>query len=598
MMKKHIRLIVSFMLLLFGATAVDAADDKPGAYLRYENAGPAIEAVIPAKLKTGTGLAVTIYQTIRKIGQRIARESDVPDCAQTHALDRICKQQLASGRMEVTYLFPSTPESADKYSIAVSFTDENGKDIDELIKVSTENADIKPEVIAFDPGKKFYTATGFEKLRSRPNGVIKVTLNFPEQDGPGDTDAYIQERIDRVHDWLERTMRDPERSAAVRIEPLSKELDGNSPLVYTIMGVAYDPYEKEQAKEIRRINIFLVTDEDLPSCEFAAEVTFPNAPDELSSPITGKFKGVGTIATPSAAKSGDDRKLELREFKSNLDAAIAFTTSVQDKQVGRTRVRQRDSNTVFDLMFAPILNKALDVDAVHLLTPFFIDAKVSNGKITEKSLSLNRILIGTEYSIRWRPDDGTFNKYIFAFQGVNASDRDFKRAEAKLAFEFRPLFNKWNDPLGVQYVEPAPPTILIPENGPKDIPTGWFGYQIQPFAGFELGRVYRAKRTAFTTEDTDRNLRRFYFGTDMLFNITRHANLKLSDTFYFRGESRSGRERNYFKGEVEIPLLISTRTAQSVFFSFERGDLPPFVSPSVNSLKIGYRITSNLFGGR
>jgi len=597
-MEKHVYRLACVAILFLFVHSIEAADDKPGAYLRYENIGPAIEAVIPAKLKPGTALAVTIYQTVRKVGQRIAKETDVPDCGLTHAPDTLCKQQLASGRIEVTYLFPSTPESADKYSIAFSFTDDRGKDVDELIRVSTENADIKPEIIAFDPAKKFYTETGFEKLRSRPNGVIKVTLNFPEQDGPGDTDAYIQERIDRVHDWLERTMRDPVRSAAIRIEPLVKELDGNEPLTYTLKGAAYDPYEKEQAEGIRRINIFLVTDENLPSCEFAAEVTFSNAPDELSSPITGKFKGVGTIATPSASKAGSDRTLELREFRSNFDAAIAFTTSVQNKQIGRTTVRQRDSNTVFDMMFAPILNKALDVDAVHLLTPFFIDAKVSNGKITEKSLSLNRILIGTQYSIRWRPDDGTFNKYIFAFQGVNASDRDFKRAEAKLAFEFRPIFNKWNDPLGVQYVEPAPPTVLIPENGPKDIPTGWFGYQIQPFAGFELGRVYRAKRTAFTTEDSDRNLRRLYFGTDLLFNITRHANLRLTDTFYYRGERRSGRERNYFKGEVEVPLLISTRTAQSVFFSFERGDLPPFVSPSVNSLKIGYRITSNLFGGR
>jgi hypothetical protein len=597
-MNKHHHRLATFAAFFVFPLAALSADVTPGAYLRYENIGPAIEAVIPAKIRSGTGLAVTIYQTVRKVGQRIAKESDVPDCGPAHEVARICKRELDNGRLEVVYLFPSAPESADKYSIAFSFTDQDGKDVDDLIKVSAENAEIKPEITAFDPAKKFYTATGFEKIRSQHNGVIKVTLNFPEQDGPGDTDAYIQQRIDLVHDWLERAMRDPVNSAAIRIEPLSKELDGNVPLTFTLKGATYDPYDRDQARDIRRINIFLVTDQELPSCEFAAEITFQNAPDELSSPITGKFKGVGTIALPNASKAGSDKTLELREFRSNFDASIAFTTSVQNKQVGRTTVRQRDSNTVFDMMFAPILNKALDVDAVHLFTPFFIDAKLSNGRITEKSLSLNRILIGTQYSIRWRPDDGTFNKYIFVFQGINASDRDFKRAEAKLAFEFRPLFNKWNDPLGVQYVEPAPPTVLIPGNGPKDIPTGWFGYQIQPYAGFELGRIYREKRNAFTSEDADRDLRRLYFGIDMLFNVTRHANLKLTDTFYFRGESRSGRERNYFKGEVEVPLLISTRTAQSVFFSFERGDLPPFVSPSVNSLKIGYRITSNLFGGR
>ena len=308
--------------------------------------------------------------------------------------------------------------------------------------------------------------------------------------------------------------------------------------------------------------------------------------------------GVKNIPPPDASRAGNDKSLELREIKTNFDASVAFTSSVEEKRQGKVNIRTRQNNAVLDLMFAPILNKPLDDNEVHLFTPFFVDAKVSNGPISEKTLSLNRIILGTQYAVRWRPKDRGFNKYVFSFQGLNVSDRDFKRVEAKFNFAFRPIFSKWNKPLENRHVTPEPPSRLVPENGPKFIRTGSFGYQIQPTVGFELGGVYRSRRSAFNNEDSSRDLRRVFFGLDSLFNITRFANLKFTDTFYIRGESSTARYRNYFKGELSVPILLSPRTAQSVFLSFERGNQPPFVTPSVNAIKIGYRISSAFFGPR
>ena len=82
----------------------------------------------------------------------------------------------------------------------------------------------------------------------------------------------------------------------------------------------------------------------------------------------------------------------------------------------------------------------------------------------------------------------------------------------------------------------------------------------------------------------------------MALNLTPHVTLSLSDIFYVRGEAPAHRGRNYFNGTVEAPLgNLIRNTAQSVFFSWERGTQPPFATPAVNALKFGYRVRSDLF---
>ena len=508
--------------------------------------------------------------------------------------DKICTETASAGRVIFVYRFPRVPDKTDEYAVAFTLQDAAKGAIEQIVGVGNDFDEIKPEIQYFDQREKYYTKVGFKKIGERPNGVIRLSINVPKRADPPnkESEAYVRDTVARIYEWLRKKEADPTSIAAVRIEPRHEKTDNNQPLVFDVAAFRYDPYEPDQVGEL--LDIFLITKQEFPSDEFDMEVTFRDAPPEISGPLLNSLPGAGKIEVPDASKAGEDTTLDLREFKTNLDASIAFTSSVEEKEENGVKQRKRENNASLDLMFAPILNKPLDDNDVHLFTPIFIDAKVANGSITEKTLSLNRILLGTQYAISWRPDDGRLNDYLFSFRGINASDRDLKRAEAKFDFEFRPIFNSWNTPLKTKY--DAVKSMLIPDADYKYIQTGAWGYQIQPYVGFELGRVYRQKRSPFDVEESSRDLRRLYFGLDLVLNVTRFATMTISDKFYIRGESRNARQRNYFKGELEAPLLVTARTAQSVFLSFERGDQPPFVSASVNSIKIGYRITSNLFG--
>src|SRR5205823_5467039 len=168
-------------------------------------------------------------------------------------------------------------------------------------------------------------------------------------------------------------------------------------------------------------------------------------------------------------------------------------------------------------------------------------------------------------------------------------------AEAKGEFEFRPIFERLNQPLRIKHT--ATKSVLIPDSPPKEISSGgFFGYQIQPFVGFEGGRVYRRSRSAFKGEEQGDTVRRLLFGADMAFNLTTRFTLSFTDIFYLRGETPAHRARNYFTGTIEAPLgNFSRNAAQSIFFSFERGNQPPFATPAVNALKFGYRVRSDFF---
>ena len=609
-MKKHLFFRLSsifFLCFVFGCELnaqikPSEEKEKPAvALLRHRGDSATIETMLDAQLAAGSAASVIVYKTEGKISKRIAKNENVPNCGGALVQGEICKDVLSTsssspGKLRFVYRLSSAPEAANKYLVAFSVRDAKKGDMEQLVKVDLDFEDIKPTVEAFDREQTFHTDSGFGKVSYRPNGVIKIPIVFPAPNEPrNQEDEYIDERIDELYDYLEPKTVTPTSVATVRVEPQTKDIQ---PQKFNVVGLKLEPDGRNKAKERRQINVLLVTDKKFPADKFALEVVFAdNPPPEVSGKLLNTLPGVANIKSTDASKVGEDKTLGLRDFKSNLDLGLAFTSSVEEEEKDGVNVRGRKNNGALDLMLAPIYNIPLDRNEVHFFTPFFIDAKISSGKITKKTLSLNRILLGTQYSIRWRPDDGNFNKYIFFFRGINASDRDFKRAEAKFNFEFRPLFDKLNNPLMVQFKTPLPDSVLIPDNGKKIIPTGWFGYQIQPFVGFEVGRVYRARRDPFDNETNTRNVRRLFMGMDILFNVTRYANVKLSDTYYIRGESTgSARFRNYFNGTLEAPLLILGNTSQSVFFSFERGDQPPFATPSVNSLKVGYRITSNFFG--
>lgn len=355
-----------------------------------------------------------------------------------------------------------------------------------------------------------------------------------------------------------------------------------------------------------QVGLFLcIATERPPTDQYDAAFTFSGTgvPFELQGPILAtELPGFSNIDVSSA---GDDTgEVGTRSLEKNLDLAVSLTSSVEDKEVAdatgqTTKVRTRTTRGTFDIRFAPWLNAQLGYEPPRtgdwrsFYTPIFIDAKVSTGPILDDTLSLNRIVIGTEKEYRYQQNTDRFPTFFRVnLRGSHASDRDFKQGEYKFGGEFIPNFGLLVQPIE-SHVSAFPHQLDDdPNRGVKLIP-GVKGYAIRPIVGFEVGRTYfrRNPAAAVTPSET---VRRLYFGAEIGLDLTERLNLKLTDTMYVRGESKSDRLHNYFSGEINF-LVIGRRwsnTGSSVFLSFERGGQPPFATPDVNVFKIGYRIQS------
>lgn len=496
-----------------------------------------------------------------------------------------------------------------------------------------------------------FTRNEFGRSRYKPdNNLIQVKVLLPGRvlfDTPAPPDVSEADiakaqvgasRVRAVLEWLDRQKQKPSAIAELKLDTRDK-VDERGQIIltpYELYGFAYsvqhletapDPAEQKcgaegfippqitprlnaREKEIycnKEFSIFLFGKQNLPNKPFLLKSDFGKlVPLEVESANKAVAAGTGqkSLPTPAAEKVGSDTAVNLREPLSNLDVGIAFTSSVENKTENNITLRKRTNVWLGDIQFAPLTDRFLwDGDGADLLwTPFFLDAKASNGKIQEKTLSLNRILFGSKLSLVLDGKEyaGTSNfpkisdQYTLNFRFVNASDRDFKRAEAKFVFDTVFRFRRLYRPLALQ-TESVPQSPFDPKFGAVPKPAGNFGYQILPFVGFELGKTYRKVRPPFNNETQSSFVRRFIFGFNSQFDLTRHFKLSIKDYFYVRGEVKDGgRTRNYFSSTLETPIgSFGQNFANSVFFSFERGDQPPFAGPGVNVFKIGYRLTTN-----
>ena len=155
-----------------------------------------------------------------------------------------------------------------------------------------------------------------------------------------------------------------------------------------------------------------------------------------------------------------------------------------------------------------------------------------------------------------------------------------------------PDLSALNRPLAWQ--EDTEASQLDPARDPKRIvPVLGFGWQFVPIVGVELGRTWRSEQAIAAIEKTNK-VYRAYFGGTVALDFTRYMTLSIREIAYIRGEVETDRTRNYLLTKLEIPLSgFSTSTAQAVFFSYERGGQPPFSTPDVNALKLGYRLLWN-----
>jgi hypothetical protein len=333
-----------------------------------------------------------------------------------------------------------------------------------------------------------------------------------------------------------------------------------------------------------------------------------DAPMEFRRPIfKGGIVNAGHALAPASIDTGDVGK---RTLEQNLDVGVQYTSSVKDKTEKDAsgmdvKVRKRENVGTLDLRLAPWLN-ILDLPdprstTFKFFTPFLIDARVSTGKIDKDTLSLNRIAMGPQFEIRHYSDPQTYPTYQrYIFTVTNASDRDFKQAEWKGTFEFQPVFSAFNRPLSFRTRNFDPELDPDPNRAQDDIPikTG-FGQQVLPVFGVEMGKTYRNKH-GFAAIEQSEFVRRFYFGGTINLNLTSYVTLSVKDILYIRGEAPKDRLHNYFLGTVSVPLpSFASHSANSAFFSFERGGQPPFATPDVNTFKVGYRVQwDNWFGQR
>ncbi len=609
--------------LSFSVSLVKAQDDGNTAIRKdlMTDAGliAVIEMTAAATIQKDERLTATLYRQESKGNTIFAQDMDIKSCSGGSGLpaaNAFCVTVPEPGKVQLLYRFNASPAVKDTFliSFATIILTVTGPPEQQVISQRTTGGSVvqviaespkgkvalavvpidktfqrrsKPTVNCADNSEYVFTADGAVEMNLKKN-VIKIQFELPD-----DLPAR-QRRTDALLNWLDAQKANPAGIGEVKIEKRDTTGPG---AIYPLSAFTYQVQCKAQLLVDQGLTIFLIGDHDFPASAFDFQVKFNNNPPmEIAKVLKGSSPGLGSVKTPAADTVGTDKTLGLRTFDSNLNWGTAFTSSVSDVKQGNKTVRQRQNAGTVDLRVAPWLNINLSPPrrVQYLITPIFFDAKIASGKITEKTLALNRVLIGSEFDVKYirSTQSNSSDKHIFRFRFVNASDRDFKRVEEKFNFETDLLFAKLNHPLSEQFkLEDGS---INPDAGLKVIPLHWFGYQIQPIVGVDVGKTVRRKRDVFAIENESNFVRRLYFGGDMKFNLTRHFNLTLSDTFYLRGETPKDRARNYFKGLFETPLgSISSNTAQAIFFSFERGDEPPFNSASVNAFKIGYRITTN-----
>lgn len=390
-----------------------------------------------------------------------------------------------------------------------------------------------------------------------------------------------RERIDAVHAFFRQPNLPQDISAEVTQDGIT------TPRTVRSVGLP-NVHEPENPKDKKSLFVCIEFTQPPPPGDYNLGIAFDaDATPELRRPINTL-----DLTGPNVA----DAESEKRNVEDFLDVGLTLTSSVaEEKQEDGTSLRKRTTRGLMDLFFAPVLNMRTvgtlgdHGGLVQVMTPFFIDAKVATGKITDDTLALNTINLGFDYEFRHYLNTNAYPDLMrHALNFRHTSDRDFKQDEFKFTYEFQPIFGAINQPLG------SAPNILKDEV--VEDTEDKFGFEIVPLVGVELGRTYRV-RNPKDFEGVSRNVRRLYFGGHVGMNITRHFRLYVDDLFYVRGESPLDRTENYFMGTAEAPLgrIGQSRAAHALYFSFERGEQPPFANPSVNVVKFGYRIRGRGF---
>lgn len=350
------------------------------------------------------------------------------------------------------------------------------------------------------------------------------------------------------------------------------------------------------------------TEKPLPS-KFNVQLVYGAPPGQppidVPFEVAKTFKKIGAeIAQVVVNPAADTKNVGERDLPDNLDFAILFGSSVEEKEEEVngviTKVRKRVTRATFDIRLQPLNPEPLIGEDKYIQwTPIYLDAKVSTGKIDTDTLSLNRVVFGTRFDftkfLRFKNSVGTNPTYLnLNAHFVQASDRDFRQLEYKGVFEFQPRLAFLNR-IPANFASTVNKVIKAPDDQLpfREVPPSR-GYKIQPFVGGEIGKTWFRRRPAAVIEPTD-FIRRLYVGFDATFYLSESASLNFVDKYYFSFGKNVDKKENYFKGTLDFGLRKRNGFGDSFFISFEKGNQPPFNTPDVNALKIGYRFVNPRF---
>jgi hypothetical protein len=352
------------------------------------------------------------------------------------------------------------------------------------------------------------------------------------------------------------------------------------------------------------LRVCLTLRERLPSGSLDASLQFlvpaalpagiPQRPPDLADPAVNHSLPGPSLPNkpPNPSAPGSAAK----GFERELDFAGILLSSVADKTTNTKTTRARTTKATGDLFLAPILrlrwlSYAPGDNLITFFTPLAIEAHASNQPIAKDTLSQNRIVIGPEYEFRFylnnRNHVASDNLLRVTVMGKDASDRDFKLNEAKFATEVRPVWGRANrDVLDPKSIAKVPGYRLTA--GDK------IGRRLSPFVGFETGKSYLRGRPADVLVPVG-PFRRGYFGMDAGVDFNGKLSLATTQTLYLRNE-RNNDLVHYMKNTLQWTFLASRPNfASAIFFTFEKGQLPPFRS-AVNSVNLGIRVQSSKWG--
>jgi hypothetical protein len=404
-----------------------------------------------------------------------------------------------------------------------------------------------------------------------PN-AIQIGLKAPNTGPPAAKNAAI----DAVYDWAERLSH-----GSVIAKGILKTEDGKAQTIqFTRLATA--PREVARARADGQVFVCLGPRSRLPVDGGNLSIQLlQNPPMFISGPIKGKFTGEKAIDFSNSDKNPGERTL-----MNNLDLAISYKTSV--KTDTKTNVRSRSQDGVFDVRIAPWLN-LLQVpvhvgNTLRYFTPISVDAKVSTGPITKDTLSVNRVVFGSEYEWRIIPDTGRNTMHRFVLTGQHLSDRDFKQLEYTGGVQYKLMVDPFFKPLKLRQ---------------RTSSSAWFGWQVTPSLEFDLGRTYERRNPAPAILPSD-TVRRFGNELDIKLDFTKYVVAEFDDQYFIRGEDvNTDLFHNHFEAKLNLPLSRPfTNAGHSLVLSFERGNLPPFATPDVNVFKVGYKFSSTSWFGQ